>query len=76
MTAPIQIPGLPGKWLLTGARYDFAGDKTKCPNCGGLGFVWSGWFTCNFDGYSGNASGAVALVNDGRCFVPIREAVA
>jgi len=64
---PIEIPGLPGRWYQIEARYDYQNDKVRCPNCGGLGMPWGGWFSCD------TACQCVALVEDGRAFMPIKE---
>lgn len=65
----VAIPGLDGKWRQIEARYDYATARTKCPNCGGIGWCWLGWFTCDA------ACSCVALVSDGRAFLPAEEAV-
>jgi hypothetical protein len=67
----VTVPGLTGDFIEVEARYDHANTPITCPNCGGLGIVWGGWFTCNFDGWSSDQCGAVALVSDGRCFVRV-----
>jgi hypothetical protein len=64
MSTRIQIPGLPGYYQETTARYDYATDAAHCPICGGVGIVWRGYFTC--DGHCH----AVAVVSDGRTFLP------
>lgn len=63
----IEIPGLSGQWRQIEARYDYAADKCKCPNCGGLGIPWGGWFSCD------TSCECVAVVSDGRAFVPVKE---
>lgn len=27
-------------------KYDYIKDKNRCPNCGGLGWPWMSYFTC------------------------------
>ena len=58
----VRIPGLSGEWTQVEAKYDYHKDKCRCPNCGGLGVPWRGWFTC----YDCDCR---ALVSDGRSFV-------
>jgi hypothetical protein len=60
----IVIHGLPGWWQPTTAVYAYATDPCRCPVCGGVGWVWHGWFTCD------GTCQAVALVSDGRTFLP------
>lgn len=60
----MNIPGLQGEWVEIEAKYDFDGDKCRCPACGGLGMPWQGWFSCE------NCS-CKALVKDGRAFVRV-----
>ncbi len=69
----MNIPGLSGEFREIEARYDYSRAPTTCPNCKGLGLPWGGWFTCNFDDWGDEQCGAVALVSDGRCFVPVSE---
>lgn len=59
----IEIPGLPGRWTQIESRYDYTTDKCRCPACGGLGFPWRGWFSCD-------DCPCKAVVGDGRAFVP------
>jgi hypothetical protein len=61
----ITITGLPGQWQETEARYDYASDKSHCPICGGVGWLWRGWFTCE------GTCGAVAVLETGRVFLPV-----
>ena len=62
----LEIPGLSGKWTEVSARYDYSGDKCKCPVCSKLGFPWGGWFSCESQEH-------VSLVADGRTFVKVPE---
>jgi len=66
----VEIPGAVGgsTRVLIEARYDYEVDKCRCPNCGGLGIPWGGWFTCD-------DCLAVAVVADGRCFALLSEGV-
>lgn len=54
-------------------RYTYvAGDAMQscaCPGCGGLGQPWAGWFTCG-------ECPLLAVVEDGRCFMPAITPVA
>jgi hypothetical protein len=59
---PLQISGLPGWYVEVDARYAYAHDKAHCPVCGGVGWVWHGWFTCE------GTCEAVALVATGQTF--------
>lgn len=59
----VAIPGLPGRWREIAARYDYPGAPCRCPKCGGLGVPWGGWYSCE-------DCSCVALVADGRAFVP------
>ena len=65
MTTRIQIPGLPGYYQETTARYVYAHPASPCPICGSVGFLWQGWFTCD------GPCRAVAILADGRVFVPV-----
>lgn len=40
------------------------GDGPECPNCGGVGFRWNGWFTCD------NKCRAIGWLETGEVFVP------
>lgn len=64
-TPPRAIPGLPGWWQEIAARYDYQTSACRCPACGNPagGVPWRGWFSCQ-------VCPAVALVGDGRCWVP------
>jgi len=64
-TETFEIPGLPGLWREIEARYDYEKDKSRCPNCHGIGIPWAGWFSCD------TACHCKALVEDGRAFVPV-----
>lgn len=68
VTDTIDIPGAPDNPYVarTDLRFDYAADKSKCPACSGLGFPWSGWFSCE-------DCGAIAVIADGRVFVPTDE---
>lgn len=63
MADAIRIPGFPRPVVQVEAFYDYHADKTKCPCCGGLGWAWRGWFSCE------NCP-AIAVVDDGRVFMP------
>jgi hypothetical protein len=63
----IKIPGLKGEWVMINKRYNYEKDKCKCPNCGGLGIPWNGWFSCD----QSSECGCVAVVSDGRAFIPL-----
>lgn len=66
---PITIPNTgPQLWQLTTARYAYAVDPTHCPICGGMGIPWKGWFHCD------GTCHAIAVVADGRTFLPVRPA--
>ena len=41
-----------------------AAQSCRCPGCGGLGTPWAGWFSCE-------ECHLLAVVADGRCFVPV-----
>lgn len=58
----VPISGLRGTWSEIPARYDYAQDASRCPNCGGLGIPWRGWFSCE-------ECCCKALVEDGRAFM-------
>lgn len=59
----VTIPGAPrNPYTEISARYDYALDKCKCPNCGGMGMPWSGWFSCD-------SCSCIAVVATGRAFV-------
>ena len=58
----VEIKGKSGKYVEISKRHDYTGDKCRCPNCGGLGFPWNGWFSCE-------DCTCIALVEDGRAFV-------
>jgi hypothetical protein len=60
----VSIPGLNGKWLQIEALYDYDKDRCKCPNCGGLGIPWSGWFNCE-------SCSCKAVVEDGRAYIQV-----
>lgn len=62
--ALIEIGGLPGKYCQIASPYVYADPMKRCtcPNCGGLGMPWGGWFSCE-------DCSCVALVKDGRAFV-------
>jgi hypothetical protein len=59
------IEGLPGQWEEAMVRYDATKDAHHCPVCHSVGWLWRGWFTCD------GPCGAVALLTDGRVFVPV-----
>jgi hypothetical protein len=61
----VRIEGLRGLWRELEVKYDYNADSTRCPNCGGVGFPWAGWFTCD------TTCKLVAVVADGRAFLPI-----
>lgn len=63
----VQIEGH-GWHVETTARYDYATDPHHCPICGGVGWVWHGYFSCD------GTCHAVAVVADGRTFVPVNMA--
>jgi hypothetical protein len=42
----VEIGGLSGKYEILSQLYDYRRDRCTCPHCGGLGFAWRGWFTC------------------------------
>jgi len=65
----IEINGLPGKWRKIEARYDYKSARTKCPNCGGLGIPWNGWFECDNAFWDGSCCGCVAVVETGEAFI-------
>lgn len=46
MSETVIIPGLGERTVSDGLRYDYAVDKSRCANCGGLGIPWRGWFSC------------------------------
>lgn len=63
---PIAIPGAAwALWQLTTAHYDYATAPSTCPICGGVGWIWGGWFSCDAH------CRAIALVADGRTFLPV-----
>lgn len=64
----VTIPGL-GVRRRIAAKYDHAGARCRCPRCGGVGFVWRGWFAC--DGPP--ICRCVALVETGEAFEPLEE---
>lgn len=68
MRSAIQIPGLAGWWQETTAHYDYDTAPTACPVCGGVGWIWREWFTCD------RTCHAVAVVEDGRTFLPVQTA--
>jgi hypothetical protein len=61
-----HIPGLPGWWQESTARYAYASDRNRCPVCHHIGWLWCGWFTCD------GTCHAVAIISDGRVFVPVK----
>ncbi len=63
----LTIPNtpLPSTYRLIEARYDPAANV--CPACGGLGWPWGGWFHCDS---SDRACGCIAVIADGRAFLP------
>ena len=69
MGKAIQITGLPGWWQRASAVYRYAEDPIRCPACRGVGIPWAGWFTCQ-------DCPAVALVGDGRVWIPVRKSLA
>ena len=67
-----QIIGIPNaggdrQYVRIEARYCLADDAPACPNCGGLGWVWRGWFTCD----GATDCFCIALVETGEAFVPL-----
>ena len=64
----VAIPGLPGKWTQIAKPYCYEINACLCPACGksGAGFPWRGWFSCH-------RCPCVALVSDGRAFLPIGD---
>ena len=60
-------PGAPGLWQETTAHYDYADACTKCPVCGGVGWGWRGWFTCD----DRDGCHAIAEIASGRTFLPV-----
>lgn len=59
----MRIPGLPGEWVRVVQKYDYDKDKSRCGVCGGLGFPWHGWFSCD-------DCDARSLVETGETFIP------
>ena len=59
------LDGWPGQWQEVAVHYDVTKD---CPICAGVGTVAEGWFACE------GARGAVALLSEGRVFVPVTVA--
>jgi hypothetical protein len=55
-------------WQETTARYVYTDDPGHCPICGGVGIPWDGWFHCD------GACHAIAVVADGRTFLPVPKA--
>ena len=64
-----SIGGLPGQWQEIAVRYDKTTPGVRCPLCHGVGWLWRGWFTCD----SHESCAAVALIADGRVFVPAQR---
>jgi hypothetical protein len=64
--AIVKIPGLSGRYAEVPERYDYEGDRSRCPVCGNLGMPWAGWFSCE-------GCTAKALVSNGRTFVRLEE---
>ena len=60
----MKIPGLSGDFMQIEKRYDYEKNKCSCPSCGGIGIPWHGWFSCQ-------ECDCVALVSDGRAFIPM-----
>jgi hypothetical protein len=52
-------------WQETTACYNYAEAPSTCPICGGVGWVWRGWFSCD------GRCGAIAVIADGRTFLPV-----
>lgn len=47
-TGTFEVPGRNGLLrVVPGIRYRYDVDKTRCPNCGGIGLPWAGWFHCD-----------------------------
>lgn len=64
----VTIPGAPlNPYCLISVRYDYQADPARCPNCGGLGLVWRGWFSCD------SRCDCIAVVSDGRAFLPTQK---
>ena len=67
-SGPIAIPGASSAWYQeTTAYYDYANAPIRCPICEGAGVPWGGWFHCD------GVCLAVAVVADGRTFLPITK---
>lgn len=62
---PRSIGGLEGWWQQVAVTYDVQQARRQCPNCGGLGLPWAGWFRCD------GACQGKGLVADGRFFVQV-----
>jgi hypothetical protein len=66
MSTAQRIPGADwALWQATTTHYDYATDHTHCPICGGAGWVWRNWFSCD------GTCGAIAVVTTGQVFLPI-----
>jgi hypothetical protein len=66
VSEPIAIPHAPwALWQEMLAHYDYAQDPLHCPICGGVGWVWRGWFSCDGRCHS------IALVATGQVYLPI-----
>jgi hypothetical protein len=63
----IDIQGLPGKWVKVESRYDYANNKSRCPVCGSVGWVWAGWFSCD----AGKTLDHVAVVETGDTYIRV-----
>lgn len=68
MTDTITIPIADGGTITLRpieGSYDYKTHGATCPICGGVGFPWGGWFSCD----NGPSIGShIAVIADGRCF--------
>jgi len=63
---PILIHRLDGYWSQSPKHhYDYTKNKSQCPVCGSVGFVWGGWFSCD----GGRRLEHIAVVETGDVFV-------
>lgn len=53
-------------------RYRYAENAARCPNCGGFGVPWGGWFSCDGGGDKPHCL-AVALVSTGEVFLLLED---
>jgi hypothetical protein len=62
-----EIDGLPGKWLRV-QDHKHGRPYNVCTVCGGLGWAWNGWFTCDA---ATSGLGHVATIPDGDVYVRV-----